>query len=1154
MLQFNRLRLTGFKSFVEPTDLIIDSGLTGIVGPNGCGKSNLVEALRWVMGESSAKQMRGGEMDDVIFSGTETRPARNVGEVLLSLDNSARDAPAAFNDFEDLDISRRIERGSGSTFRINGREVRARDVQLLFADSATGARSTALVSQGRIGAVIAAKPIQRRSLLEEAAGITGLHSRRHEAELRLRGAETNLTRLDDIVVTLEAQLQSLRKQVRQATRYRNISGHIRKAESTLYLLRWRTAQSALEDARAQQAAAEREVGEWTAKAAAASTRQGEVATTLPPLRQAEAEEAAALHRLVVERDGLEAESERIETARRSLVERLAQVANDSERERTLAAEAAAAIGRLGEEATEIETARDGEAEANAAAVELLAETAAEVERLETDLDERLRRAAAADARRTALERRIEELADRRRRLETRAGEIEDQRRIAAEDAIDPAQRIAADAALEATRQRLEDGRAAADAAEIARIQATDATAKAVASLHQAEAARARLQAEEKTLNEILTAGESVLWPPLVDAVTVEPGFEAAVGAALGDDLTVPADEAAPVHWRTLAVAAGAPSLPNGAESLTRHVDGPPALARRLTQIGVVADAETGARLAASLAQGQRLVSRAGALWRWDGYTVTAGAATAAAARLEQRNRLDTLAGEIAIASGLVDTARTASEARQAEAEAAAEGEREARESLRQTDADYAVARDALAEIKEATARHASQVVALTDAAAAVTTDLNDTEMGTTESVDALAETPDPDLDGAETAARRTALAEARNRQIDIQSTVNSVARESDIRRRRVDEITAEKDTWVERDGGARRRLEELEGRRREIEVETASLADRPREIDDRRKALLSAVEEAENRRRAAADSLAEAENALADAEVDQRSAEADLARRREDRVRAEGAFEQATQACTSIRERVGERLECGVDDLAGEAGLGDDDPMPEKDAVEKRVERLLRERDTMGPVNLRAEHEAKELTEQMETLSGERDDLVQAIEKLRQGISQLNREGRSRLLASFAEVDKHFQELFVRLFGGGRAHLALTESDDPLEAGLEIMASPPGKRLQVLSLLSGGEQALTALALLFAVFLTNPAPICVLDEVDAPLDDANVDRFCSMVEEMAHGGTTRFLIITHHRMTMARMDRLFGVTMSERGVSQLVSVDLQQAERLKATA
>jgi chromosome segregation protein len=703
-------------------------------------------------------------------------------------------------------------------------------------------------------------------------------------------------------------------------------------------------------------------------------------------------------------------------------------------------------------------------------------------------------------------------------------------------------------------RRLEEGRTSVDAAERNRVAAGEATTKAQSALHETESAHARLQAEEKALNEVLAAGDSDLWPSLVDAVAVDPGFEAAVGAALGEDLVVPADEAAPVHWRTLPIDHGAPALPNGAESLTRYVNGPPALARRLAQIGVVADSESGARLAPGLAQGQRLVSRDGALWRWDGYTVTAGAATGATARLEQRNRLDGLGAEIAVALGQADAARTTADARRAEAEAAGASERQARESLRQCDGAYATARDALAEIKETAARHASRIAALTDTAATIATDLKDVDDSKSEATAALAETPDPSLDDNEIAARRTALAEVRNRQVEEQGTASRLTQEAAFRRRRLDEIAAETGTWSGRTDGAKSRLEELDGRRREIAAETEALADRPDEIDERRKALMSAVEEAEGHRRTAADALATAEKTLAEAETDQRTTEGELAGRREDRVRAEGAVEQTSQACTSIRERVGERLECSVDDLPVEAGFGEDDEKPDEDAVEKRVERLIRERDTMGPVNLRAEQEANELTEQMKTLSGERDDLVQAIDKLRQGIAQLNREGRTRLLASFAEVDKHFQELFVRLFGGGRAHLALTESDDPLEAGLEIMASPPGKRLQVLSLLSGGEQALTALALLFAVFLTNPAPICVLDEVDAPLDDANVDRFCTMVDEMAHSGETRFLIITHHRMTMARMDRLFGVTMSERGVSQLVSVDLQQAERLKATA
>jgi chromosome segregation protein len=303
-----------------------------------------------------------------------------------------------------------------------------------------------------------------------------------------------------------------------------------------------------------------------------------------------------------------------------------------------------------------------------------------------------------------------------------------------------------------------------------------------------------------------------------------------------------------------------------------------------------------------------------------------------------------------------------------------------------------------------------------------------------------------------------------------------------------------------------------------------------------------------------ADTLAKAESALAVADKDLRAAEAELAAARENMVRAEGLVEQAKQACLAIADRIKDRLNCRPDQLFEISGLKPDAELPDLEAIERKVDRLNRERETMGPVNLRAESEAEEMKEQIDTLISEREDLLKAIDKLRRGISELNREGRKRLLASFEEVNKHFRELFVRLFGGGQAHLELTDSDDPLDAGLEIMASPPGKRLQVLSLLSGGEQALTALALLFGVFQTNPAPICVLDEVDAPLDDANVDRFCALVEEMAHTDTTRFVIITHHRMTMARMDRLYGVTMSERGVSQLVSVDLQRADEIKATA
>ncbi len=1154
MLQFNKLRLSGFKSFVEHTDLIIELGLTGIVGPNGCGKSNLVEALRWVMGETSAKQMRGKEMEDVIFGGTSDRTPRNVAEVVLSLDNVARSAPVQFNDIDELEVSRRIEREKGSLYRVNGKEVRARDVQLLFADSATGARSTALVSQGRVGAVINAKPIERRGLLEEAAGITGLHSRRHEAELRLRGAETNLERLDDILVTLDAQLAGLKKQARQATRYKNLSAYIRRAEATLFHLRWVAADGELGKNRELLGAAEQEVAELTALAAAAAARQAEQAARLPEMRQAEAEAAAELHRLVVARDGLDAEERRIASATAEAEQRLIQITADIERETSLAGDAAAAVERLAAEQTAIETAERDEVEDRRKAADELTAASDRVHALDGHLAELTERIAAGEARRDSLKRTLADLETRHARLTGRAAEIADERTGLEDDDPEAGMLGDAEAATEDARSVLEAARGALTAAEKARAEADDAAIRAVSEVHDCNAQVTRLEAEAQALAKILKVKDEELWPPLIDAVSVEPGFEVAFGVALGDDLTVPADEAAPAHWRILGPLNGAPALPGTARPLSELVEAPAALTRRLTQIGVVETDDEGRSLAGNLAQGQRLVSRQGSLWRWDGYTVSSGAETSAAARLEQRNRLEEARGQLQAARNALKSTEAARDEAQSEIEQARAAEYRAREGLATADTAYNEARDAHAQAKDAASARTSRLAALADAAEAVRIDLAETEAARSEARQELDSLSDAEEERAEAARLRDELTVQRRHEAECRSLHDGFERIAAERRRRSDDIAAEVDSWRQRSSAATEQMRQLEKRRETVSIDLSRLAERPSEIAEQRTALLDAVEAAESKRNASADQLAEAEGGLREADQALREADAALAGSRERMVRLEGLVEQAKQACQAIAERVKDRLDARPDQLFELSEMKEDAELPELEAVERKVERLHRERETMGPVNLRAEQEAKELTEQISTMNEEREDLLQAIDKLRHGISELNREGRARLLSSFKEVDEHFQELFVQLFGGGRAHLALTESDDPLEAGLEIMASPPGKKMQVLSLLSGGEQALTALALLFAVFLTNPAPICVLDEVDAPLDDANVDRFCSMLEELAHNQKTRFLVITHHRMTMARMDRLFGVTMSERGVSQLVSVDLQRAEELRQTA
>lgn len=1153
-MQFNRMRITGFKSFVDPTELVIDEGLTGIVGPNGCGKSNLVEALRWAMGETSAKQMRGSEMDDMIFAGTADRPSRNLAEVILSMDNSDRRAPAQFNDTDELDIVRRIERGNGSNYKVNGMDTRARDVQMLFADASTGARSTAMVSQGRIGAIINAKPTQRRGLLEEAAGITGLHARRHEAELRLRAAETNLERLEDIVGALEEQHRLLKRQARQATRYRNLSDHIKRHEAILLHLRWVSAQSAREAAAEQFNAIETLVAELTQAVAIATTAQADASTVLPSLRQKEAEAAAALQRLLVARDALDAEERRIESLRAEISNRITMIDGDITREKSLGGDATEAVEKLETESTGIRDAQTRESDDLETAKTRLAEAQADVSTREQTVAELSRSVVADETREATLTRQLSEFEIRRKRFNERRTNIETEQQEAAQAADD-------DGALEEARKSAEEARNQAQAARDALQAAETATADARTAENEAReghqtaaSATAKLRAEQEALSELLEFGDPELWPPMIDAVEVDTGYEMALGAALGEDLIAPTDEASPIHWRSLPMFANPKGLPDNVRRLSEVVRGPAALMRRLSQIGIVETEEQGLKLHDKLEQGQRLVSANGALWRWDGFTAAAGTPTAAATRLAQRNRLEEMLVDLEKADATAALAQTGREKTATTARDAADAERKAREGVWAADKVAQATGTTATALAESTADARSRVSGLKDAIESLLADvaeLDTQEQTAKQDRESLADVP---VRRTEVERQQRELAEKRATLAEIRSAHDRLDQESETRILRLQVIANELASWHSRAANALKQLEQLTTRRAQELEEHQKLEARPAEIAEERSALLDHIVRAETTRNQAADSLAQAETSLENLTRELRAGESKLSETREDRVRREAAVEQIDQNLAVIAERVAERLECKPEEALASVDINAEEQLPPQDTVEQKLERLQRERDNMGPVNLRAEQEASELDERIRGMETEREDLIAAIARLRQGISGLNREGRERLLVAFNEVDQHFRELFAKLFGGGRAHLKLTEADDPLEAGLEVFASPPGKRLQSMTLLSGGEQALTALSLLFAVFLTNPAPICVLDEVDAPLDDSNVDRFCKLLEEMIRASSTRFLLVTHHRLTMARMDRLYGVTMAEQGVSQLVSVDLQAAERLRETA
>ena len=862
-MQFNRMRITGFKSFVDPTELVIDEGLTGIVGPNGCGKSNLVEALRWAMGETSAKQMRGAEMDDMIFAGTSDRPSRNLAEVILSMDNSDRRAPAQFNDTDELDIIRRIERGNGSNYKVNGMDTRARDVQMLFADASTGARSTAMVSQGRIGTIINAKPTQRRGLLEEAAGITGLHARRHEAELRLRAAETNLERLEDIVGALEEQHRVLKRQARQATRYRNLSDHIKRHEAILLHLRWVAAQSEREAAAEQFNAIETLVAELTQAVAAATTAQADASTVLPSLRQKEAEAAAALQRLLVARDALDAEEQRIEALRAEISNRITMIDGDIAREKNLGGDAAEAVEKLETESTTIREAQTRESDDLETAKTRLAETQADVSTREQAVAELSRSVVADETREATLTRQLAEFEMRRKRFNERRTNIETEQQEAARAADD-------DGALEEARKSAEDARNQAQAARDALQAAETATAEArtaeneAREAHQtAASAAAKLRAEQEALSELLEFGDPELWPPMIDAVEVDTGYEMALGAALGDDLIAPTDEASPIHWRALPMFTNPKPLPDNVRRLSEVVCGPAALMRRLSQIGIVETEEQGNRLHDKLEQGQRMVSRQ---WR----VVALGRLHRRCGRTDGRRnpscpaqpsrRDDCRPGKKRMPHPPLPRAsvkKTAAAARNA-----ADAERKAREGVWAADKAAQEIGSTATALAESTADARSRVSGLKDAIESLQADVAE--------LDAQEQTAKQDIEGlADVPARRTEverqqreLAEKRATLAEIRSAHDRLDQESETRILRLQVIANELASWHSRASNALKQLEQLTARRAQEVEEHQKLEARPAEIAEERSALLDHIVEAETARNQAADTLAQAETSL----------------------------------------------------------------------------------------------------------------------------------------------------------------------------------------------------------------------------------------------------------------------------------------------------
>jgi chromosome segregation protein len=864
------------------------------------------------------------------------------------------------------------------------------------------------------------------------------------------------------------------------------------------------------------------------------------------MRETEAKSGAVLQRLNSARQQLEAEERRVRERMAELERRVEQLGRDLERERALVEDAAGVTGRLEAEDSELAAAREAAVGDEAAARERVTAAGEALTSAEAALSEAQGALADARAKRAALE---TALAEARERLARSEAELT---RVDTEFALISGEREAADmsALTDALTAQTDQARGAeerATAAEAALAQARETEAATRAPLAEAEKRAQRLETEARTLTKLLESGTGGLWPTVIEQMSVDKGYEAAVGAVLGEDLEASTDPSAPAHWALLE-AEGDPALPPGVSSLAEHVQAPPALARRLAQIGIVLRGE-GQQLHTLLRPGQCLVSRDGDLWRWDGLTHAAEAPTPAIRRLAEKNRLQDLLREGTEARAAADEAAAAAQAARAEVERLAAENNNARET-------YRAARAALDEVRE---RHAAaerrrahivaRLAALEEARSRLAVDRDEFRRRRDEAEAALSGTDISQALAADLDRRRAQAGEARAEASEARAALDALKREAQARQARREAIARDAATWNARRERALAQIGELEARRTEAENEQRNLADAPGNFLQQRRALMSQTQDAEAARQAAADALASGETALADADRQARAALEAMSGAREAQARSEARLEAARERLAQHLHTITLELDCTPDDLVKLAGLKPGAELPDAASVEQKLDSQKNERERLGAVNLRADEELAEIEASRERMIAERDDLTEAIKKLRTAIGSLNKEGRERLLAAFEQVNTHFRELFTLLFGGGTAELQLVESEDPLEAGLDIMARPPGKKPQTMTLLSGGEQALTALSLIFAVFLTNPSPICVLDEVDAPLDDSNVERFCNLLDEMRKKTETRFVTITHNPITMARMDRLFGVTMAERGVSQLVSVDLQQAER-----
>ena len=1134
-MKFKKLKLNSFKSFVEPVDFEIQDGLTGIVGPNGCGKSNVVEAFKWVMGESSAKQMRGDDMDDVIFGGSSNRPARDISEVTIVLDNTEMKTLSQFNEYDELEVKRRIERGKGSGWTINSNSVRAKDVNLLFADNSTGARTSGIVSQGQIANLINAKPETRRSLLEEAANITGLHHRRHEAELRLNAADTNLERLADVIITMEDQKKSLIKQARQASRYKSVGDRLRKVEAILLLKKYTDRQKGLEKLNELFINANKLYIDLSKKLGVAENNRLNASNLLPTLRKKESEHFAVLQNFKINLSAIENELNQIIDKQNKAKVSLENIKENTNREKSLNFEAEKVLKRL-EKESEILIKDLGRQEIK------FEKNNEELYRVQKESDEAEKEQREIVSLINSNKFKYDSLNSERIRLNHKKSKFIDE--ITSYQNIDNETKInkIEEQLLKTNKEIISSQNDLAKSEEkFEKISSDLDVSKSI--VENSSKNYQSINTELNAIKRIVQKDEKKDTLKLSQKLIVKEGYENSVSHVLGESLEASLIESSQPHWVKVNNS-NQSGYPKNTDPLINFIDKPSLANNLLSSVGIAKSEEDAQKLQKNLLPGQSITTNKGGLWRWDGFVIPPGSTSAASEILKQTNRMITLEDEKITSY----------------------------EKLKNDEEKYNLNLDNFTKIKN---KIESQNLSLNEKKETKTRleyELNELTLkeGNKKEKNELIqrevnlveaqinEINKNILKFEEDSNLNTKLKKITNIYENLRSNLSKVISEQAKSEQnkifcsnRIRDIKIEQEDWEKRTKDTLDQIEELRIKEKDLEIEIKNLFSQPDQLKKQKDELLTKIDNQEKLCKKINDEVTQSESTFNELNLICRNIEIELRSANENKVKVDSEKNVVENDMNLLIEKIESKFNCLPKLLFDKVGFTDKELEIDYEDLESRERRLIRERDEMGPVNLRAEIEMKELEDQISNILKESQDLQNAIEKLRTSIKTLNKEGKERILVSFKKVQEQFQKIFKQLFGGGEAKLEFTDPNDPLNSGLEIMAKPPGKKLQTLSLLSGGEKALTALSLLFAVFLTNPSPLCILDEVDAPLDDTNVARFCDLLEEIKNATNTRFMIITHHRLTMARMDRLYGVTMTEKGVSQLVSVNLEKAIDLR---